>query len=92
MNQDALKQLIESALQEDIGEGDHSTLACIPATARGKAVLKIKEAGVLAGMVVAEKIFQHKDPEVVFTPFLKDGQAMEKGQLAFEVESFVPAI
>ena len=92
MNQDALKQLIESALQEDIGEGDHSTLACIPANARGKAVLKIKEAGVLAGMEVAEKIFQFKDPEVVFTPFLKDGQPMEKGQIAFEVESFVPAI
>lgn len=92
MNQDALKQLIESALQEDIGEGDHSTLACIPATARGKAVLKIKEAGVLAGMEVAEKIFQFKDPEVVFTSFLKDGQPMEKGQIAFEVESFVLAI
>ena len=67
MNQASLLQLIESALQEDIGEGDHSTLACISATARGKAVLKIKEAGIIAGIEVAKKIFQFKDPAVNVT-------------------------
>ena len=53
-----LDQLIKNALQEDIGDGDHSTLASIPTEANGKAVLKIKEDGVLAGMGVAQKIFR----------------------------------
>ncbi|MBP6688241.1 MAG: nicotinate-nucleotide diphosphorylase (carboxylating), partial [Lacibacter sp.] len=53
-----LQQLIASALKEDIGEGDHSTLSCISPEAKGKAVLKIKEAGVLAGMKVAEAVFR----------------------------------
>ncbi len=92
MNQQALQQLIESALQEDIGEGDHSTLACISATARGKAVLKIKEAGIIAGIEVARKIFQYKDPAVIFTPQLHDGNQMVAGEIAFEVESYVPTI
>lgn len=92
MKQEALQQLIESALQEDIGEGDHSTLACISATARGKAVLKIKEAGIIAGIEVARKIFQFKDPAVTFTPKLQDGDQMVAGEIAFEVESYVPTI
>ncbi|NBY25421.1 MAG: carboxylating nicotinate-nucleotide diphosphorylase [Chitinophagaceae bacterium] len=92
MNQASLLQLIESALQEDIGEGDHSTLACISATARGKAVLKIKEAGIIAGIEVAKKIFQFKDPAVTFTAQLQDGDQMVAGEIAFEVESYVPTI
>jgi nicotinate-nucleotide pyrophosphorylase (carboxylating) len=92
MKQEALQQLIESALQEDIGEGDHSTLACIAATARGKAVLKIKEAGIIAGIEVARKIFQFKDPAVTFKPQLQDGDQMVAGEIAFEVESYVPTI
>lgn len=92
MNQASLHQLIESALQEDIGEGDHSTLACISATARGKAVLKIKEAGIIAGIEVAKKIFQFKDPAVTFTAQLQDSDQMVAGEIAFEVESYVPTI
>lgn len=92
MNQASLHQLIESALQEDIGEGDHSTLACISATARGKAVLKIKEAGIIAGVEVAKKIFQFKDTAVTFTAQLQDGDQMVAGEIAFEVESYVPTI
>ncbi len=92
MNQASLQQLIESALQEDIGEGDHSTFACISATARGKAVLKIKEAGIIAGIEVAKKIFQFKDPAVTFTAQLQDGDQMVAGEIAFEVESYVPTI
>jgi len=92
MNQASLLQLIESALQEDIGEGDHSMLACISATARGKAVLKIKEAGIIAGIEVAKKIFQFKDPAVTFTAQLQDGDQMVAGEIAFEVESYVPTI
>ena len=48
-----LQRLVESALQEDTGDGDHSTLSCIPADARGKAILKIKQDGILAGVAVA---------------------------------------
>ena len=53
--------LIDEALTEDVGEGDHSTLSCIPEHARGKAILKIKQDGILAGVEIAEKIFQYKD-------------------------------
>ena len=87
-----LRHLIEEALKEDIGDGDHSTLACIEPLARGKAVLKIKEKGILAGMDVARVIFQDKEPGAVFTPFKKDGDEMEKGEIAFEVEALVHSI
>lgn len=87
-----LQQLIESALREDVGDGDHSTLCCIPADARGKAVLKIKQDGVLAGMAVAEAIFRQQYPQTVFTPFKKDGDSMRAGEQAFEVEAPVHTI
>jgi nicotinate-nucleotide pyrophosphorylase (carboxylating) len=89
LNEAALTTLIRNALTEDIGSGDHSTLACIPPTAKGKARLKIKESGVLAGMQVAEAIFRHLDMYTVFTPFKQDGDAMEAGETAFEVEAAV---
>jgi nicotinate-nucleotide pyrophosphorylase len=57
-----LLSLLEAALKEDIGDGDHSTLCCIPRDARGKAVLKIKQAGILAGMDIAEMILKSKEP------------------------------
>ena len=87
-----LRKLVDAALQEDVGDGDHSTLSCIPADARGKAVLKIKEAGVLAGVAVAEKIFRYKKPSCVFTKHKADGDAMKIGETAFEVETSVHTI
>jgi nicotinate-nucleotide pyrophosphorylase (carboxylating) len=87
-----LQQLISSALKEDIGEGDHSTLSCISPEAKGKAVLKIKEAGVLAGMKVAEAVFRFQQPDIVFHPYKKDGDVMEFGETAFEVEATVHTI
>ena len=84
--------MIDAALQEDVGDGDHSTLSCIPADARGKAVLKIKEGGVLAGMAVAEKVFKYKKPSAVFTAFKNDGDTMAVGETAFEVETGVHTI
>lgn len=87
-----LQHLVTEALREDVGDGDHSTLSSIPADAKGKAVLKIKEAGVLAGVVVAEKIFRIKEPDVVFTPFMSDGDAMKPGDKAFEVTASVHTI
>ena len=61
-----LNLLIKNALAEDIGDGDHSTISSIDTTAAGKAVLKIKEDGILAGMEVAEKIFRYMQPDIVF--------------------------
>jgi len=84
-----LRILIVSALQEDIGDGDHSTLSCIPATARGKAVLKIKQDGILAGVDVAARIFALKDPSSDIRILKKDGELMRSGEIAFEVESTV---
>lgn len=87
-----LELLITNALAEDIGDGDHSTLSSINATAQGKAVLKIKEDGILAGMQVAEKIFRHMQADIVFTAFKKDGDEMKYGETAFEVIALVHTI
>ncbi len=83
---DQLQHLVREALKEDVGDGDHSSLSCIPVDARGKAVLKIKENGVLSGMEVARKIFTYTDPGTVFSAFKKDGDKMIAGEVAFEVE------
>lgn len=82
-----LHLLVVSALQEDTGDGDHSTLSCIPAGVAGKAVLKIKQDGLLAGMNVAEKIFRMQAPAGRFLALKKDGDHMEAGETAFEVEA-----
>lgn len=88
----ALQHLISEALNEDIGDGDHSTLACISPYAKGKAVLKIKQDGILAGLSVAEKIFAYKQPDAKFTAFKKDGDGMKYGEKAFEIEALVHTI
>lgn len=87
-----LNQLIASALSEDIGDGDHSTLACINANAKGKAILKIKDQGILAGVLVAEKIFRFMEPGVDFHPIKQDGEVMKPGEIAFEVSAHVHTI
>ncbi len=87
-----LEHLITQALKEDIGDGDHSTLSCIPEDQRGKAVLKIKQEGVLAGMQVAEKIFTLVEAESVLTPFKSDGDAVANGDIAFTVEAGIHTI
>ena len=89
---DQLRFLVESALREDVGDGDHSTLSCIPPEARGRAVLKIKQDGVLAGMEIAEKIFRLKEPSATFIPFKQDGELMRDGEEAFEAEATVHTI
>ncbi len=87
-----LNVLIKNALAEDIGDGDHSTISSIAPEVEGKAVLKIKEDGVLAGMEVAEKIFSYMQPGIVFTAHKKDGEAMRHGEIAFEVKAKVHTI
>ena len=87
-----LHHLISEALHEDIGDGDHSTLSCIFPTIKGRAVLKIKEEGVLAGVKVAEEIFKFQQPTIKFTAHKNDGDAMQIGEQAFEVEALVHTI
>jgi len=87
-----LKHLVDEALKEDIGDGDHSTLSCIPADKKGKAVLKIKQDGILAGVSVAEKIFKIVEPSSKFQRYKNDGEAMCFGEKAFEVEASIHTI
>ena len=88
----ALNDLIKNALAEDIGDGDHSTLSTIKADAVGKAVLKIKQDGILAGIDVAETIFRYVQPDIIFTAFKKDGDQIKYGESAFEVSAKVHTI
>src|SRR5215831_1948483 len=87
--EERLEHLIHEALLEDVGEGDHSTLSCISPGKKGKAVLKIKQDGILAGMEVAHKIFSFINPGLRFKPFMKDGEVMHNGDEAFEVEAAI---
>jgi nicotinate-nucleotide pyrophosphorylase (carboxylating) len=80
-----INEIIDRALQEDIGEGDHSTLSCVPENAKGKAELIIKEDGILAGVELALMIFHRFDPALEVQVFLKDGQQVRKGEVAFIV-------
>lgn len=88
----ALSALVDNAIKEDVGNGDHSTLSCIPRDLTGRAVLKIKEAGILAGVSVAEKIFKQLEPNATITIFKKDGERMLVGDIAFEIEATVHTI
>ncbi|MEY4289698.1 MAG: carboxylating nicotinate-nucleotide diphosphorylase [Bacteroidota bacterium] len=81
-----LDEFIRKSLQEDIGDGDHSTLACIPAEAKGKATLLVKEAGVLAGLEVAKRIYELVDPSTELVCFKSDGDRIEVGEVVFEVQ------
>jgi nicotinate-nucleotide pyrophosphorylase (carboxylating) len=87
-----LRILIESALKEDIGNGDHSTISVIPLAAKGRAVLKIKQQGILAGVEVARMIFNMKEPDSIFTPYKIDGETMKPGEKAFEVNATIHTI
>lgn len=81
-----LKEIIANALNEDIGSGDHSTLACVPENAKGEARLLVKDTGVLAGVELAEMIFKQYDPNLEVDVFIKDGQHVVKGDVAFIVK------
>jgi len=86
------EQLIPLWFAEDIGDGDHTTLSCIPSTAIGKSQLIIKENGVLAGVEVAREVFRAFDPELKMTVFIKDGTEVKVGDVAFVVEGKVQSL
>ena len=81
-----LKEFIAAAIREDVGDGDHSSLACIPADAHGKAQLICKEDGIIAGIDVARQVFLTLDPDVRFEQLVADGTPVKKGDIAFRVE------
>ena len=87
-----LAHLVTEALQEDVGDGDHSTLSVIPKEKKGKAVLKIKQNGILAGVQVAKKIFLIVESSAKFNEIKHDGDAMQAGETAFEVEANIHTI
>jgi nicotinate-nucleotide pyrophosphorylase (carboxylating) len=87
-----LEELIANALKEDVGDGDHSTLCCIDENKKGKAILKIKDEGILAGVDVAEKIFSFVEPSSVLKKIKDDGDEMHAGEIAFEVSAKVHTI
>ncbi len=89
---DKLRHLVDEALKEDVGDGDHSTLSCIPAGQTGKAVLKIKEEGVLAGVAVAKQIIAYVEPSANLEIFKNDGEEMLPGQVAFELTASIHTI
>ena len=70
---EGLNQFIDAALKEDVGVGDHSTLASVPADQQGKANLLIKEKGIIAGLTLAERIFSHFDPNLTVNLLMNDG-------------------
>lgn len=87
INEDELiESLLNNAFAEDIGDGDHTTLCCIPASAKGKAKLLVKEPGILAGVEIAKKVFHKFDPELKMEIFINDGAEVKPGDIAFTVE------
>lgn len=78
--------IIENALREDIGDGDHSSLACIPADARGKAKLLVKDTGIIAGVEFAQRVFEKVDPEMKMEVLVKDGSRIQPRDIVFYIE------
>lgn len=83
--QNELQILISNAIREDVGDGDHSSLACIPVSAQGKAKLLVKDEGIIAGVEFAKLIFNYVDPKLQIETFIKDGTAVKYGDIVFHV-------
>src|SRR3954464_8013562 len=81
-----IHQFIKTALAEDMGDGDHTSLACIPASARGKAQLLVKQKGIVAGVELAVLIFKEVDKSLKVKVSIKDGQKIKKGEVILTVE------
>ena len=77
--------IISNAIREDVGDGDHSSLACIPSTAQGKAKLLVKDEGIIAGVEFAKKVFQYVDKELKVETFISDGERVKYGDIVFNV-------
>ncbi|SMO80252.1 nicotinate-nucleotide pyrophosphorylase [carboxylating] [Saccharicrinis carchari] len=89
INEQVLNRVIDNAITEDVGDGDHSSQACIPHDAVGKVQLLVKEAGIIAGVEIAKKIFEKFDPQIQMEVFITDGTKVSPGEVAFVVEGKV---
>ena len=92
INKDLFNAFLDNALQEDLGDGDHSSLACIPAEATGNAQLLIKDEGIIAGLDVTSLIFKRIDPGISLEFFLQDGDRIKPGDIGFMVSGIVLSI
>jgi len=86
MNPFSLSDIIRNALAEDLGDGDHSALSCIPENARSKAKLLVKEPGIIAGLEVAKMVAHEVDPTLSINLLKKDGEWVNSGEIAFFIE------
>lgn len=84
--QKELELIIANSIREDVGDGDHSSLACIPADAKGKAKLLVKDTGVIAGVEFAKMVFNYVDAELKVDTFIEDGTEVKHGDVVFHVE------
>ncbi|WP_036385494.1 carboxylating nicotinate-nucleotide diphosphorylase [Muricauda sp. MAR_2010_75] len=83
--QNELDLIIANAIREDVGDGDHSSLACIPASATGKAKLLVKDDGIIAGVAFAKQVFHNVDPELDVEVLISDGSPVKYGDIVFYV-------
>lgn len=83
--QNELQLIIQNAIREDVGDGDHSSLACIPTEAQGKAKLLVKDTGIIAGVAFAKMIFNYVDAEMKVETFIEDGASVAHGDVVFHV-------
>lgn len=90
--QELIDELIDLAFAEDIGDGDATTLCCIPADEMGRSRLIIKEEGILAGVEMARRVFEKFDPELAMTVYIEDGARVKPGDIAFVVEGRVRSL
>ena len=90
--EELIDELLDLAFAEDIGDGDHTTLCCIPADEMGKSHLLIKEEGILAGVEIARMVFNRFDKDLKMTVFINDGAHVKPGDIAFEVEGRVRSL
>lgn len=85
LKKEEILKIVDNALNEDIGDGDHTSLATVPEKAKGKAQLIVKEDGILAGVELAEIIFHRLDPSLSLEILIRDGEAVKKGQIVLHV-------
>ncbi|NOQ74549.1 MAG: carboxylating nicotinate-nucleotide diphosphorylase [Crocinitomix sp.] len=85
LKQDAILEIVDNALREDLGDGDHTSLSTVPENAQGKARLLVKDNGILAGVELAKTIFHRVDPNLEIEVLIEDGTYVEKGEIAFYV-------
>jgi len=87
-----IEQIIKNAIIEDIADGDHTTLSCIPATAMGKTELLVKENGILAGVEIAKEVFYQIDKDLKLDVYINDGQQIKVGDVVFHLSGKVQSI